>query len=212
MNTSTGMPDFTGNNAEWMSQFSLPADIEAQSAALRKSITPRFSRITWSEALPDGRTIHMVLDSQPDGLVRRLEDDGNCKVQRIMIANKIPLLTAIDLTTAPIILQMLKTDLSFPLQQGQRYRLQSVGAGQTSRWLSLNDMMYQVTGSGEARELNPALSGQYWRVECKEMSHEDTGVKSTSVWLEDLQIFMSLDHIVDGKVQRYGWHNLEISR
>lgn len=212
MKTSTGMPDFTGNTAEWISQFTLPAEVEEQATALRKGIEPRFSRITWSETLPDGRTVDMTLDSQSDGLVRRLEDDGVCKVQRIMIANEIPLVTAIDLTTAPIILQMLKTNLSFPLQQDQRYRLQFVGAGKTSKWLSLSDILYKVTGSGESSELNPSLSGQYWRMESKEMSRADIGIKSTVVWLDDLQIFMHLDRTFDGKVQRFDWQNLNVIR
>ena len=212
MKTSTGMPDFTDNAPEWMSQFSLSAELQEQRDALVKSTEPRFSRITWSETVPDGRTVNIILDSQPDGLVRRLEDDGACKVQRVMIANEIPLLTAIDLTTAPIILQMLKTNLSFPLQQDQRYRLQSVSAGKTSNWLSLNDIMYKVTGSGDASELNPALRGKYWRLECKEMSHANIGIKSTVAWLDDLQIFMHLDRIFDGEVKRFDWHNLKIIR
>lgn len=212
MKTSSGMPDFTDNNPAWISQFALPAEIEEQSASLVKSIAPRFSRLTWSENLPDGRTVEMTLDSQPDGLLRRLEDDGASKVQRIMVANEIPLVTAIDLTSAPIIVQMLKTNLSFPLQEDRRYRLQFVGAGKTSNWLSLSDTLYKVTGRGEASELNPALSGQYWRMTCKKMSREDAGITSTTIWLDDLQIFMPLDRILDGKVERYDWHNLKVIR
>lgn len=208
----TAHPDFTDNAPEWMRQFSLPAETEQQCAALIKGTEPRFSRITWSETVPDGRTVEIILDSQPDGMVRRLEDDGTYKVQRIMIANEIFVLSAIDLTTAPIVLQLLKTNLSFPLQQGQRFRIQSVGAGKTSTWLSLNDSHYVVTGRGEARELDPALSGQYLRVECEHFSHEGRSSKQTAAWLEDLHIFMPLERIQDGKVQRVDWHNLKVIR
>ena len=145
MKTSSGMPDFTGNTAEWISQFALPAEIEEQSTSLRNGIAPRFSRITWSETLIDGRTAEITLDSQPDGLVRRLEDDGTYKIQRVMIANVISLLSAVDLTTAPLVMQLLKTNLSFSLQHGRRYRLQSVHTGKTRTWMSLNDSYFEVT-------------------------------------------------------------------
>lgn len=203
-------PDFSNNAPEWMSQFSLPDEIEEQAAALLKGAEPRFSRISWSETLPDGRTVAFTLDGQPDGRVRRLEDDGDYKIQKVTIGNAVSLLTAVDLTTAPLILQLFKTNLSFPLRQGQRYRVQTAMAGKTSNWLNMSDSQYDVTGHGDARELNPALSGQYWRVEC---GHDDnSGSKSVSVWLEDLQVFMPLESVQDGNTQRFVWHNLSITR
>lgn len=186
------LPDFTDNKPDWLKQFPIPEAVQnTATRVVQRWAEPKFTRIGWTEYTREDDKIPVVLDAQPDRLVRRLENYKIFTGQRIMMANLAQLESAISMSRLPSITQRIDTDLRFPLTQGQRFSLGMTQKNEQTGTVTTFTRQCEVTGSGEATEINPAFSGKYWHVDCEEKD-EDGVEKSRNAFLTDLNIFLPL--------------------
>ncbi|EKN5913202.1 hypothetical protein DVQ95_21745, partial [Yersinia enterocolitica] len=109
------MPELNNNDPQWLAKFPLSEAIEHQAQSLIKPwAIPRFKQIRYTEVSALGK-VNVQLDVQPDGYVRKLEDYGIWKVQRLTLANLLQLKFAMSITSEATLLDQLQTDLHFPL-------------------------------------------------------------------------------------------------
>lgn len=207
------LPDFTNNSPQWLAQFALPADIEKQAVQIVNPwATPRFKKMTWNMQWSETDMVPMQLDVQPNGLMLLLENYNLFKAQRLTMSNLGQLKGAISLSYTPTVARELRTNLRFPLHQGQKFTFDTV-APKTDKE-DKNTVMTrrcEVTGSDDARQISSALGGRYWKVACEIESDGDTQ-KQTLAWLSDLNVFMPLTQWVKGKEIPVKVTNVEVTR
>lgn len=207
------LPQFGDNSTQWLAQFPLDAALTAQAQGLVKNwAMPKFHRLRWTESGASGDKVNYTLDARPDGLLVRLEDYRLFKGQRIMLANAIQLQSALSISHVPNQTRSLQTTLRFPLYQGERY-VTTVEDGDVGEEKKLNRLTErcEVMEKGDARALNAAFSGSYWRVSC-EQENDEGKVKTESAFLNDLNIFLPLQRHLKGKMMPVALSDVSISR
>ncbi|WP_039057819.1 hypothetical protein [Enterobacter sp. Bisph1] len=193
------LPDMSNNGPQWLAQFPLPAEIEKQALqTINQWATPRFKKLSWNMHWSDNDTVPMRLDVQPNGLLLLLENYTMFSAQRLTMGNLGQLKGGISISYTPTVISELHTDLRFPLHQGQKFTFDTV-APKTDKKdeQTVIKRRCEVTGSDEARQINSAFSGRYWKVACE---IESDGVEhQTLAWLSDLNVFMPLTQWQKGK-------------
>ncbi|WP_233967307.1 hypothetical protein [Pectobacterium polaris] len=207
------MPELNNNDPQWLTKFPLSAAIERQAQSLIKPwAMPRFKQIRYTQVSALGK-INVQLDAQPDGYVRKLEDYGIWKVQRLMLANQLQLKFTMSISSETTLLDQLQTDLRFPLVTGQRYK---------ARWDSIDSgkktpvsgtLRCEVTGEGDAHSLAPEFSGKYLLVECKETHKGQHDSSSKAAWLKDLNVFVPVaEQLNDKPESKVNLENVSVIR
>lgn len=187
------LPDLNGNPASVLAAVPLDPALQQQLKALvRPWATPRFRQLSWVE---NGRKSHVSVQMVADesGFIRKLEDYGLWKVQRLTIANDIQLAFAMSISYSPSRLKQLSSTLRYPLIAGQHYQNDVVSEGSVDK----DEESHQretcaVSSGGDAREINPAFSGRYLKVACTIATDKQPVTVIESAWLEDLRVLAPL--------------------
>ncbi|WP_343463137.1 hypothetical protein [Pantoea sp.] len=185
------MPDLSGNNSQWLDKYPLTEAIERQAQSLITPwALPRFKQVRYTEASALGK-INVQLDAQPNGYVRKLEDYGLWKVQRLTLANQLQLKFTMSISTGASLLNKLQTDLRFPLVTGQHYqaRWDNIDAGKK---ITSSALTCDVTAQGEAKSIAPEFGGKYLLVTCDQTAQGQVDSHVKLAWLQDLNIFVPL--------------------
>lgn len=193
------LPDMSNNGPQWLGQFPLPAEIEKQVLQMVNPwATPRFKKLSWNMHWSDNDTVPMTLDVQPNGLMLLLENYKMFSAQRLTMGNLGQLKGGISISYTPSVISELHTNLRFPLHQGQKFTFDTVApkTGKEDK-KTVIQRRCEVTGSDDARQINSAFSGRYWKVACEVES--DDVQHQTLAWLSDLNVFMPLTQWGKGK-------------
>lgn len=207
------MPQFDDNQTQWLDRFPLDAAVMQKAQTLVKGwAMPKFQRLSWTETSSTGDKVSYTMDARADGLVVRLDDYRLFKAQRIMVANSIQMQSALSISALPNQTQTLETTLRFPLYQGQRYNttVKNSELGEKKKVNTLSESCV-VADKEEARTLNPAFSGSYWRVRCEQRGGDDN-VTTVSAFLTDLNIFLPLERREKGKDQQITLSDVTLRR
>lgn len=207
------LPDMSSNSPQWLAQFPLPAEIDKQAQQIVNPwATPRFKKMQWTLIWGNDEGVSMALDVQPNGLMLLLENYKVFKAQRLTLGNLGQLKGGISLDSSPSVISELHTNLRFPLHQGQKFTFDTVlpAKGKDGAKTAINRRC-EVTGNDEARQINSALSGRYWKVAC-EMESDDKSEKQTLAWLVDYNVFMPLTQWKDGAELPVTIKDLQITR
>ncbi|WP_337007997.1 hypothetical protein [Pantoea sp. AS142] len=194
------LPDLGGNPASVLASVPLAPDLLQQvKAIVHPWATPRFRQISWVETSRAGRvSVQMVADEA--GFIRKLEDYGIWKVQRLSIANDVQLASAMSISNSPARLKQLSSTLRYPLTAGQQYQNSAISEGGVNKGEeSYQRETCEVSSGGEAREINPAFSGRYLQVICKIASDKQPLIISHNAWLEDLRLLAPVSAKVGDK-------------
>ncbi|HHL2731592.1 TPA: hypothetical protein ACQ4J9_004304 [Yersinia enterocolitica] len=193
------MPELNNNDPQWLAKFPLSEAIEHQAQSLIKPwAMPRFKQIRYTEVSALGK-VNVQLDVQPDGYVRKLEDYGIWKVQRLTLTNLLQLKFAMSITSEATLLDQLQTDLHFPLVTGQRFQARSDDLYSNKQVSSSRILRCEVTGEGDAHSLSPAFSGKYLLVECHQTQKGQPDSSSKEAWLKDINVFVPVAQQVKDK-------------
>jgi len=185
------MPDLSKNNSQWLDKYSLSAEIERQAQALIKPwALPRFKQIRYTEVSTLGK-VEVQLDAQPNGYVRKLEDYGIWKVQRLTLANQLQLKFTMSISTGASLLNKLQTDLRFPLVTGQQYQAQWESIDSDKK-ITSSGLRCKVTSMGDAKSIADEFSGKYLLVECQQTDSGQVGSRVRLAWLQDLNVFVTV--------------------
>jgi len=183
------MPDLGENNPQWLNKYPLSAAIEHQAQSLIKPwALPRFKQVRYTEVSALGK-VKIQLDAQPDGYVRKLEDYGIWKVQRLTLANQLQLKFTMSISTGASLLNKLQTDLHFPLITGQHYQARSESIDSDKK-VTVAALNCEVTANGDAISIAPEFDGKYLLVECQETDKAQVGSSVKLAWLQDLNVFV----------------------
>lgn len=187
------LPDLNGNPASVLAAVPLAPALQQQLKTLvHPWATPRFQQLSWVENSREGRvSVHMVADDA--GFIRKLEDYGIWKVQRLTIANDIQLAYTMSISYSPSRLKQLSSTLRYPLTAGQHYQNDAVSESSVGK----DEDSHQretcaVSSGGDAREINLAFSGRYLKVTCTIATDKQPVTVIESAWLEDLRILAPL--------------------
>jgi len=187
------LPDLNGNPASVLAAVPLAPALQQQLKALvHPWATPRFHQLSWVENGRSGRvSVQMVADDA--GFIRKLEDYDIWKVQRLMIANDIQLAYTMSISYSPSRLKKLSSTLRYPLTAGQHYQNDAVSESSGDK----DEESHQretcdVSGGGDARDINPAFSGRYLKVACTIATDKQPVTVIESAWLEDLRVLAPL--------------------
>ncbi|ELY5257663.1 TPA: hypothetical protein PXJ35_000380 [Yersinia enterocolitica] len=131
--------------------------------------------------------------------MRRLEDYGIWKVQRLTLANLLQLKFGMSITSEATLLGQLQTDLHFPLVTGQRFQARRDDIYSNKQASSSGILRCEVTREGDAHNLSPAFSGKYLLVECTQTQKDQPDSSSKEAWLKDINIFVPVAHQVNDK-------------
>lgn len=207
------LPDFSNNSPQWLAQFPLPSEVDKQAQQIVNPwATPRFKKMSWTMKWNGDEAVPMVLDVQPNGLMLLLEDYKIFKTQRLTMGNLGQLKGGISLDNSPSVASELHSNLRFPLHQGQTFTFDTVALkpGNDKKKTTINRHC-EVIGSDDARQINSALSGRYWKVTCDiESGGEDE--KQTLAWLTDFNVFIPLTQSVKGKEMPVTTSDVQIAR
>lgn len=207
------LPDFSNNNPHWLSQFPLPPEIEKKAReTVNPWATPRFKKMTWTMRWSDTETVPVELDVQPDGLMLSLEDYRMFKAQRLTMSNLGQLKSAISLDSGVSLTHEVRSNLRFPLHQGQKFTYDTVAfeKGKEEKKAVINRQC-EVVDSDNARQIHTALSGSYWKVVC-DIASDGEGSKQTLAWLVDYNVFMPLTQPGKGQEEPVTVKDLQIIR
>lgn len=192
------MPDLSDNNPQWLNKYSLSDAIERQAQSLIKPwALPRFKQVRYTEVSALGKT-KVQLDAQPNGYVRKLEDYGIWKVQRLTLANQLQLKFTMSISTGSSLLNKLQTDLHFPLVTGQRYQAQWDSIDSDKKVIT-SALSCEVTTKGDANSIAPEFGGKFLLVDCHETDEGQVGSSIKLAWLQDLNVFIPVAMQVGNK-------------
>lgn len=194
------LQDLSSNPASLLAAFPLaPALLNQAKALVHPWATPRFRQISWVEKNQSGSTrVQMVVDN--NGFIRKLEDYGIWKVQRLSIANDTQLAFTMSISSHPVRLKQLNTTLRYPLHIGQQYQNRAISEGAVdTRSDSHRSESCEVSKGGDAHQINAAFSGNYLRVDCKIETDEQPVIVVHNAWLEDLRIMAPLSAKIGDK-------------
>ncbi|CNH09336.1 MULTISPECIES: hypothetical protein [Yersinia] len=91
--------------------------------------------------------------------MRKLEEYGIWKVQRLTLANLLQLKFAMSITSEARLLGQLQTDLHFPLVMGQHFQTHRDDIDSNKQVSSSGILRCEVTGEGDAHNLSLSLAG-----------------------------------------------------
>jgi len=183
------MPDLSDNNPQWLKKYPLTGSVEHQAQSLIKPwALPRFKQLRYTETSALGK-VNVQLDAQPNGYVRKLEDYGIWKVQRVTLANQLQLKFTMSISTGASLLNKLQTNLRFPLVTGQHYQAQwdSIDA---EKKVTASSLTCEVTAQGDAERIAPEFDGKYLLVVCDQTAEGQVKSRDTLAWLQDLNVFV----------------------
>lgn len=184
------LPELSNNDPQWLAKFPLSAAIEQQTQSLIKSwAMPRFKQLRYTEVSALGK-VNVQLEAQPDGYVRKLEDYGIWKVQRLTLANQLQLKFVMSISSETTLLDQLQTDLRFPLVAGQHYKAQWNSIDSDKKVPISGALRCEATVEGEASRLAPEFTGKYLLVECQQTDKGQPKSNSKAAWLKDLNVFV----------------------
>jgi len=193
------MPELSNNDPQWLAKFPLSAAIEHQAQSLIKPwAMPRFKQVRYTQVSALGK-VNVKLDAQPDGYVRKLEDYGIWKVQRLTLANQLQLKFTMSTSSEATLLGQLQTDLRFPLVTGQRFQVRWDDIDSGKKVSFSGALRCEVTGEGDAHSLSPEFSGKYLLVECKETHKGQPDSSSKEAWLKDINVFVPVAEQINDK-------------
>jgi len=193
------MPELSNNDPQWLAKFPLSAAIEHQAQSLIKPwAMPRFKQVRYTQVSALGK-VNVQLDAQPDGYVRKLEDYGIWKVQRLTLANQLQLKFTMSTSSEATLLGQLQTDLRFPLVTGQRFQVRWDDIDSGKKVSFSGALRCEVTGEGDAHSLSPEFSGKYLLVECKETHKGQPDSSSKEAWLKDINVFVPVAEQINDK-------------
>lgn len=135
----------------------------------------------------------MRIDVDEHGYLRKLENYGIWKVQRLTLGNLIQLKFAMSIASQPSRLEALKTTLRFPLVAGQTFTLDTdLVERAPSSDVRRTRQQCSVLAGGEAQSINPAFSGRYLQVACRSEGDGQKTDETRDAWLEDLRVLVPL--------------------
>ncbi|WP_244664946.1 hypothetical protein [Candidatus Symbiopectobacterium sp. 'North America'] len=161
-------------------------------------IMPRFKQVRYTQVSALGK-VNVQLDAQPDGYVRKLEDYGIWKVQRLTLAKQLQLKFVMSISSETTQLDQLQTDLRFPLVAGQHYKAQWNGIDSNKKVPASGALRCEVTAEGNADSLAPEFSGKYLLVEYQQTHKGQPISSSKSAWLKDLNVFVPVAEQLNDK-------------
>jgi len=189
----TILPALSDNPASVMAALPLDKGLEQQVHQLIAPwALPRFRQLSWVENSSSGK-VAVRIDVDEQGYLRKLENYGIWKVQRLTLGNLIQLKFAMSIASQPSRLEALTTTLRFPLVAGQTF---SVDANLVARAPSSEErrtrQQCSVLAGGEAHSISPAFSGRYLQVACHSEGDGQKTVETRDAWLEDLRVLVPL--------------------
>ncbi|RPE03537.1 hypothetical protein BBB56_03330 [Candidatus Pantoea deserta] len=187
------LPDLSDNPASVMAALPLDKALQQQLHQLISPwAMPRFRQLSWVENSPSGK-VEVRIDVDDQGYLRKLENYGIWKVQRLTLGNLIQLKFAMSIASQPSRLETLKTTLRFPLVAGQQFEADTdlVESAQPSDARRTRQQC-KVQAGGEARTINPAFSGRYLQLACRSEGDAQKPVETREAWLEDLRVLVPL--------------------
>jgi len=194
------LPDLSANPSSVMARFPLSASVQQQAKSIiHPWATPRFRQISWVEKNRSGE-VKVRMDVDEQGFIRKLEDYGIWKVQRLSLANDTQLEFAMSIASYPTRLKKLDTTLRYPLHAGQQYKSVLINEDPVKRGSeSYQSETCNVYEGGNAHEINPAFSGHYLRVDCLIESDKQPALVSRQAWIDDLKVMVPISAKIGDK-------------
>ncbi|MBS6435943.1 MULTISPECIES: hypothetical protein [Pantoea] len=187
------LPALSDNPASVMAALPLDKGLEQQVHQLIAPwAVPRFRQLNWVENSPSGK-VAVRIDVDEHGYLRKLENYGIWKVQRLTLGNLLQLKFAMSIASQPSRLEALKTTLRFPLVAGQTFTVDTdLVARAPSSDVRRTRQQCSVQAGGEAQRINPAFSGRYLQVACRSEGDGQKTDETRDAWLEDLRVLVPL--------------------